>query len=87
MPKTKTDARIPHYSRWIETPEVLKRFPKIPAVIVAEVMRQSGTDVNATRHAAMKRAYEEEFGVPAPVKKPRPIRVAELTKNDPPETH
>lgn len=76
----------PAFGRWSETPEVLKRFPKIPAIIVAEVMRQSGTDVNAVRADALRRAYQEEFGVEAPVRRSRKIRVAEIeqAKNDNP---
>lgn len=78
MPKS--NRQIPAFSRWVETPEVLKRFPKIPAVIVAEVMRQSGTDVNATRSDALRNAYKEEFGVDAPVKVSRKIHVSEVEK-------
>lgn len=71
---TKSLGRPVAYGKWIETPEVLKQFPKIPAIIAAEVMRSTGTDVNAVRDANLRAAYKGTFGIDAPAHRGR-IRV------------
>lgn len=50
------------FEKWAAQPDVKARFTVLPAVVVAEVIKSKGIDLNKARADAMREVYEQEYG-------------------------